>query len=198
MNATDSNLLADALGFAIEAHAGQTRKGTDVPYVTHVMRVAALVIEHGGDAEQVAAALLHDTVEDCRDVTHEVVEVKFGAEVARIVHALTDTMPGDSPEKKSPWRVRKLAYVERLAGLDARGCLVAVCDKLDNLRSLADDLRADGPSTLERFSASPRQTRWYYETVRGVLDEIPMLAAEEYDRLLAELAGHVAEASIER
>ena len=198
MNAGDSELLASALGFAIEAHAGQTRKGNDIPYVTHVMRVAALVIEHGGDAEQVAAALLHDTVEDCPGVTEEIVRERFGAEVARIVLALTDTMPGDSPEKKSPWRVRKLAYVERLAELDARGRLVAVCDKLDNLRSLASDLRAEGPTTLARFSASPRQTRWYYEAVRGVLEEIPAPIAEEYDGLLAELARQVPEASIER
>ncbi len=198
VDARDSELLATALAFAIEAHAGQTRKGNDTPYVTHVIRVAALVIEHGGDAAQVAAGLLHDTVEDCASVSEERVRENFGAEVARIVLALTDTLPGDSPERKSPWRQRKLAYIASLEKLDERGRLVAFCDKLDNLRSLSDDLRVGGVATLERFSASPRQTRWYYETVRSVLGASPTAIAQEYDRLLTELACHVPEASSER
>ena len=197
MDAGDADLVARALGFALDAHAGQLRKGRDVPYATHVLRVAALVMENGGDAAQTAAGLLHDTVEDCTHVTEAGLREEFGSEVARIVAALTDTLPGDSPDRKSPWRERKEAYLARLGTLDERGRLVAACDKLDNLRELVADLRNEGTATLERFTASARQTRWYYEQVRSAVGAMPAGIAEEYDSLLSELAGFVPEASAE-
>ncbi len=197
MDRSDSELVASALHFALEAHEGQTRKGRDVPYATHVLRVAALVMEHGGDAVQTAAGLLHDTVEDCEHVSAAALRAEFGEEVAGIVQALTDTRPGDSPGSKSPWRERKEAYVAQLRELGARGRLVAACDKLDNLRSVVQDLGDEGVATLERFSASPRQTRWYYESVRFALDGMPAALADEYDALLRELASFVPEASLE-
>ena len=197
MDPGDSDLVARALGFALDAHAGQTRKGRQVPYATHLLRVAALVMENGGDAVQTAAGLLHDTVEDCAGVTEAALQEQFGGDVARIVAGLTDTLPGDTPGRKAPWRERKEAYIRGLRDLDERGKLVAACDKLDNLRAVVEDLHHEGLATLERFTAKPQQTRWYYEQVRGALGGMPEGIAGEYDALLSELARYVPEASVE-
>lgn len=198
MRPEEADLVARALAFALESHAGQTRKGTSVPYVTHCLRVAALVLENGGSAAQAATGLLHDTLEDCDDVTEQELRRRFGPEIAEMVATLSDTMPGDTADEKSPWRVRKEAYVETLARSCGRTQLVAACDKLDNLRALVEDLESVGIGTLERFSASPRQTRWYYESVRRALSEAPVAVTRELDELLATLARHVPEASVER
>lgn len=196
MSAEHSILVGDALAFALGAHAGQTRKGTDVPYVTHCLRVAALVIENGGDEGQTAAGLLHDTLEDCEGVSERGLRERFGEDVTAMVVALTDTLPGDTPDRKSPWHERKRVYVARLGTLGARTLLVSGCDKLDNLRALVADLEREGVQTLDRFSATPRQTRWYYETVRAALHGVPPSLTCEHDDLLARLATFVPEASI--
>ena len=81
----EKRLLADALAFALWAHGDQTRKGSNIPYASHLLQVAGLVLEHGGDVHQAVAGLLHDTVEDCDGVTPEIVEDRFGKDVARIV-----------------------------------------------------------------------------------------------------------------
>jgi (p)ppGpp synthase/HD superfamily hydrolase len=199
MNSQDASLVADALRFALEQHAGQTRKGCpDVPYASHLLRVAGLVMEHGGDARQIAVALLHDVIEDC-GVEDAELERRFGTEVARAVRALSDTLEGDTPEKKAPWRERKTRFVAQLGGIDARTRLVAACDKLDNLSAIVADLETEGLSTLERFSGSPRQIRWYYEEVRGALGgELPKRLAAELDDRLDMLRRFVPEASVER
>ncbi len=193
-----ADLVARALRRALEAHAGQTRKGSDVPYVTHCIRVAALVMQHGGTPEQIAIALLHDTVEDCDEVTEASLTVEFGTRVAAQVAVLSDTLPGDTVSRKSPWRERKEAYIARLRGADETVHLVAACDKLDNLRSLVADIDQHGVVTLERFSASPRQTRWYYETVREGIGDVPQELAAELEALTRLLARHIPEASVER
>jgi hypothetical protein len=132
----------------------------------------------------VAVGLLHDVIEDC-GVADAELERRFGAEVAHAVRALSDVLEGDSPEKKAPWRERKTRFVARLAGVDVRARLVAACDKLDNLSAIVADLETEGFATLERFSGSPRQIRWYYEEVIAALaaDLPPRLAAELADRL---------------
>jgi (p)ppGpp synthase/HD superfamily hydrolase len=174
-----------ALAFALEKHAGQTRKGRpDIPYASHPLRVAGLVLEHGGDATQLAVALLHDVIEDCGVGDAELAR-RFGTEVAQAVRALSDVLEGDTPRQKSPWRERKLRFVERLAGVDARARLVAACDKLDNLSALVADLETEGLATLERFTGKPRQIRWYHEEVARALGcDLPeRLRAELADRL---------------
>ena len=197
MTPDDAAFVGRALAFALERHAGQTRKGREAPYVSHPLRVAGLVLEHGGDAVQVAVGLLHDVIEDCGVADGELHE-RFGAEVARAVRALSDVLEGDSPGKKSPWRERKTRFVARLAEVDARARLVAACDKLDNLSAIVADLETEGLATLERFSGKPRQIRWYYEEVIGALggDLPPRLRAELDDRL-AMLRRFVSEASPE-
>jgi (p)ppGpp synthase/HD superfamily hydrolase len=195
MKPADRALIADALAYALEAHGAQVRKGTKIPYVSHVIRVCGLVLEHGGDARQAAAGLLHDTIEDC-GATDAELRARFGADVARIVRSLSDVLEGDTPGRKSPWIQRKRAYIGHLARVPKRVRLVAACDKLDNLRALVDDLTTDGARTLRRFSGSPRQIRWYYESVIAALGpRIPHRLSAELGLLSAQLARFVPEAS---
>ena len=195
MKPADRALIADAMAFALEAHGTQVRKGTKIPYVSHVIRVCGLVLEYGGDARQAAAGLLHDTIEDC-DVTEAELRVRFGADVARMVRALSDVLEGDTASKKSPWLKRKQAYVTHLARVPRRVRLVSACDKLDNLRAIVDDIAAHGTKTLRRFSGTPRQIRWYYEEVIAALGaQIPQRLRAELRLLAAELARFIPEAS---
>jgi (p)ppGpp synthase/HD superfamily hydrolase len=195
MNAAERKLIADATAFALEAHRGQRRKGTKIPYVSHVIRVCGLVLEYGGDAQQAAAGLLHDTIEDC-DVTEAELRARFGAGVAKMVRSLSDVLEGDTADDKSPWLKRKQRYVAHLARVPKRVRLVSACDKLDNLRALVDDVATRGVRTLRRFSGSPRQIRWYYETVIDALgDDIPPRLRAELRLLAAELARFVPEVS---
>jgi len=185
MHARDRERLADAFRFALDVHAEQRRKASDVPYVSHLLQVAGLVLEHGGDATLAAAGLLHDSIEDCADVDVATLRERFGSEVAGIVERCTDLLPGDRPDAKSSWSLRKQAYLARLREADARTRLVAVCDKLHNLRSLVFDLRTGGLETLARFNARPEQLRWYYESVRTWLcDGLPVRLVDELDDLL--------------
>src|SRR5512134_1926721 len=110
MSPDDAAFVGRALAFALERHAGKEKKGGGAPYASHLLRVAALVMEHGGDAEQVAVAFLHDVIEDC-DVPDAELEACFGSGVARLVRALSDLLPGDTSARKSPWLARKRAYL---------------------------------------------------------------------------------------
>jgi (p)ppGpp synthase/HD superfamily hydrolase len=198
MDANARARLADALVFALEVHGNQTRKGKEIPYVSHLLQVAGLVLEHGGDWELAVAGLLHDSIEDCEEVTFEVLRKRFGAKVARIVASCSDLLEGDTPDRKAPWTLRKRRYLAHLAQADAAVRLVSACDKLDNLRSIIADLGAEGVATLERFRATPAQTRWYYESVREVLaPDLPERLRREMDALLAELRRFVGESSPE-
>lgn len=188
--------LADAVRFALEAHADQTRKGTRIPYASHLLQVTGLVIEHGGDVDQAMAGVLHDCVEDCEDVGIDTLRRRFGSRVAAIVELCTDVLPGDRPDAKSPWIERKQRYVARLAQADADARLVAACDKLHNLRCIVADLRSQGPEALSRFSGSPEQTRGYYEAARAALaPSLPAALVAEMDALLGELSRSVPEAA---
>ena len=183
--------FVEAFAFAVHAHAGQTRKGSQVPYTSHIVQVAGLVLEFGGDSAQAIAGLLHDVLEDC-DVELETLQSRFGHDVATIVQQCTDLLPGDRPEQKSPWIERKERYLAQLREADARCLLVVACDKLHNLRSVISDLRQDGAVTLDRFTSSPAQTRWYYESVRETLtNAVPGHLLAEMDALLGELGEYV-------
>jgi (p)ppGpp synthase/HD superfamily hydrolase len=185
MQPRDRARFADAIRFALDAHGDQTRKGGHAPYSSHPLQVAGLVLEHGGDATLAVAGVLHDVLEDCAGVDREQLRASFGHEVARIVESCTDLLPGDRPDAKSDWLLRKRAYLERLRKQDTRTRLVAACDKLHNLRSLVADLRVEGIATLARFTPTPEQTRWYFETVRASLcDGLPAPLVDEFDRLL--------------
>ena len=180
--------LANAVAFATEKHATQTRKGTLVPYVSHLLAVAGLVLEHGGDEEQAIAGLLHDVLEDCPGVTRADLVERFGERVTRIVCDCTDTLPGDTPDQKSPWRQRKERYLEHLKSTPNDSLLVAACDKRHNLGALVGDLRAQGLSYLRRFNAGPHDQVWFQEEfLRRVVGRVPLRLQLELDHLITEL-----------
>ncbi len=187
LNKADRRLLERAFAFALECHARGFRKGTRIPYVSHLMQVAGLVFEHGGGVEQAAAGLLHDAVEDSEEVTVELIRERFGERIARIVERCTDTLPGESPSHKRPWRDRKERYLEHMREADEESALVAACDKRHNLGSIVADVRDQGPGYLDRFNSSATQQIWYYEEVlRAIGSRIPARLRVEIEELLAE------------
>ena len=194
MKESDQSLLLGAFRYALEVHAGQTRKCVDIPYASHLLQVAGLVLEAGGDAAQAAAALLHDSLEDCEQVTAAELGEHFGPDVAELVEACSDLLRGDSAGDKSPWPERKTVFLERLARAPARAQLISACDKLHNLRSLVADLRAEGVLTLDRFNAAPAHQRWYYESVHRIVQPVLTRSlALEFEATLATLALYVPE-----
>src|SRR3981081_2199874 len=151
-----------ALIFAKRKHAGQTRKKTAVPYISHLFGVAGLVLEAGGDEDLAIAALLHDVVEDCGGAPMlNDVRRRFGKRVAKVVEGCTDA---DS-YPKPPWRERKEGYLRRLRSADADTRLVSVADKLNNVRSILTDYREIGESVWARFNGGRAGTLWYYRVL---------------------------------
>jgi len=151
--------------FAAEKHKGQTRKASTIPYIAHLMGVASLVLEAGGDEDLAIAALLHDVVEDCGGAPMlKDVRRRFGQRVAKVVDGCTDadTYP------KPPWRERKEKYLRHLLTVDADTRLVSAADKLNNVRSILSDYRAVGESVWSRFNGGREGTLWYYRTLRDI------------------------------
>ena len=168
--------FADALEWAIELHGTQTRKGTDVPYVAHLLEVAALVLHDGGTESEAIAGLLHDAVEDA-GVTPKQIRRRYGRKVARIVKACTETIDGklptktDAPRDSSTWRARKQAMIDHLADPDVPLPVLRVkgADALANARSIVADLRRNGPEVWQRFHAGAVDQLWYYRSVAVIL-----------------------------
>jgi (p)ppGpp synthase/HD superfamily hydrolase len=182
----DFDLVQRAGAYAADAHRDDVRKGTTIPYVSHLWSVAALVLEHGGDDRQVAAALLHDVVEDHGGRNRlEDVRRQFGDDVAHMVEALSDSMVDtDAGETKRPWRERKEGYLARLADDDDRVLLVSACDKLHNSRSVLADLRQHGDATWQRFTqADANEQLWYYRSlVDALVPRVPVALGDELRR----------------
>jgi (p)ppGpp synthase/HD superfamily hydrolase len=154
-----------ALDDALLLHAHQKRKGTDVPYASHLLSTAALVMQFGGDEDQAIAALLHDAAEDAGGrETLDRLRDAFGVVVADIVEGCTDTFERPKPA----WRPRKEDYIQGIASKPPRTLLVSACDKLDNARAILVDLRRESVSTLDRF-AGGRDTLWYYRAITDAL-----------------------------
>jgi (p)ppGpp synthase/HD superfamily hydrolase len=187
-----------AFGLASQVHATQVRKGTTVPYLAHLISVAALVLEHGGDEDTAIAALLHDAVEDSPDGAAAEAEIRarFGDRIAEIVLACSDAVavPG---QEKPPWRDRKTAYLARLAGqTDAAVLLVSACDKLHNARTIVADLREAGPAVWQRFNQKdPAAHLWYYQSMAACYaGRIPAGLARELSRVITQMAALAAAA----
>lgn len=154
----------EALLFAALVHRRQRRKGGDIPYVSHLLAVAALVLEAGGDEDQAVAALLHHTVEDHPDqVSFALLAERFGDRVTNIVRECSDTEEYPKP----PWRERKDAYLRHLRLQHADAVLVSLADKLHNTRSTLRDLRFTGPGVWDRFNAGRDEQLWYYAAVHA-------------------------------
>ena len=153
-----------ALVYAARLHRDQTRKGSGIPYVNHLLAVAAIVGENGGSEEEVIAALLHDAPEDHGGRARlEEIRERFGDEVAEIVAACTDTYEDPKPA----WQPRKEAYVAHVRTAPASVRLVSAADKLHNARAILADLRVLGDALWGRFTGGKEGTLWYYRALVG-------------------------------
>jgi len=178
-----------ALLFASRKHAKQQRKGTGVPYISHLLSVAGLVLEAGGDEDLAIAALLHDVVEDCGGAKMlREVRRRFGKRVAHVVDGCTDT----DLDPKPPWRQRKEDYLSHLRTADADTRLVSVADKLHNVRTIATDYLEHGAAVWQRFQGKRDGTLWYY---RALLREFkrtkPNRLVREFERAVSDLENAV-------
>ena len=163
----------EALLYASAAHRQQPRKGTPVPYLSHLLGVTSIVLTYGGNEDQAIAGLLHDTVEDC-GVEHEpVIGELFGDEVLRIVLACTDSRVR-AGEAKAGWRQRKEEYLHHLRELppgDA-ALLVSCSDKLHNAQAVVADLEVLGLPLWDRFPGkTPEDNLWYYQSLAATFGE---------------------------
>lgn len=171
--------------FALKAHSRQNRKGTRVPYASHLFAVASTVLDYGGNEDQAIAALLHDSIED-QGVTAGQLRRLFGDNVATMVVACSDSLQKD-PAKKAPWHQRKQTYLEHLKKAAAPVLLISAADKLHNARSILKDYRRLGDRVWRRFNAGRKDILWYYDTLVEVLQ-----ARGRHQSLVEELARTVA------
>ena len=174
-----------ALLFACRKHADQMKKGTDVPYISHLLGVAGLVLEAGGDEDLAIAALLHDVVEDCGGAPMlKEVRRRFGKRVAHVVAGCTDS----DTYPKPPWRARKEKYLKHLRTADADVRLVSGADKVHNAQAILTDYREIGEPIWERFQGKRQGTLWYYrELAKEFRRRKPTRLGRELGRVVSEL-----------
>src|SRR2546423_9397297 len=181
-----------ALTFAARLHSAQSRKGSDTPYIAHLLSVAALVLENDGGRDEAIAALLHDSIEDQGNdypgggaaALRAKIAGDFGRQVTAIVEGCTDadTIP------KPPWRERKEAYLAHLATAPESVRLVSAADKLYNARSILKDYRELGEATWSRFLGGREGTLWYYRALVAVFSKFaPHPLVVELERTVREL-----------
>ncbi len=178
------DLYIEALACAARWHLGDHRKGSEVPYLNHLLEVSALVWEFGGDETQAIVGLLHDVLEDTDTPASQIAD-RFGVEVVEMVVALSDHVGGRA-EGKQAWKPRKEDYLRKLARHDRRVALVAAADKIANLRSIVTELDMGEAAGWERFTAGMGGTAWYYEQVAQLLAGGP-LAGSRPARMLVDL-----------
>jgi (p)ppGpp synthase/HD superfamily hydrolase len=189
----DSTTLTDrfdrALLYATHIHGGQLRKGTCVPYIAHLLAVAATVLEYDGSEDMAIAALLHDAVEDqggeprLADIRN-----RFGERVAEIVRACSDSVADTSAgQQKEAWHLRKTRYVAHLSAADQDTFLVSLADKVHNARSILRDLRKPdvGAAVWARFKSSQQDTLWHYrELAKAFAQYRPGQLADELGEIV--------------
>jgi (p)ppGpp synthase/HD superfamily hydrolase len=185
-----SSRFVEAVAFAIRVHAKQSRKGGEIPYVAHLLGVASLVLEAGGDEDLAIAGLLHDAIEDT-DTTAQDLESAFGQRVAGIVEACTDAHVTPKPE----WRERKARYLDHLRSPETpiEVLVVSRADKLHNARAILFDYREVGAQLWSRFKEGPEQQRWYYGSLVDIFTErLPGPMTDELSRVVHDLDGELA------
>ena len=186
-NPLDTSLLDRAIVFAVKAHAGTERRGKGFPYIVHPLEAMEIVSTITADQELLAAAVLHDTVEDT-EVTEEQIRKEFGDRVASIVASESDTFE-DGVKEEDSWHVRKQAAIERLASASMDAKIVALGDKLSNMRAIARDYSKVGDRLWDLFHVKdPKDHEWHY---RGLADSLKELsgtgAYEEFISLIDEV-----------
>ena len=199
MNNTQNELLyltsgfTSAVDYARHVHI-ERRKGTDVPYMAHLLGVASLVMGEAGHAgipvteEMIIAAILHDAAEDHGGLTRlRDIEQNFGSNVARMVEGLSDSLAED-PEKKQSWMERKQTYIDRLKEEPADVRLISVADKLYNARAILEDYREVGPRIWERFKRGRQDQIWYFDELLNVYKSTgASRIVDELERVVNEL-----------
>lgn len=163
-------MINKAISFAANAHSGQYRKGTKIPFIVHPMEVASIVGRITDDPEVISAAVLHDTVEDCEEVTIEIIREEFGERVAELVYA-------ESENKEDSWMKRKGDTIQSLkAEKDFYKKILALADKLSNVRSMYKDYNDIGEELWQRFNMKDKEKQgWYYIGVCDALSDLGAL-----------------------
>ena len=182
--------LEEAIVFTVNAHTGAKRKGSDMPYILHPLEVMTIVASMTDDEDVMAAAVLHDTVEDT-DVSLEDVEEKFGPRIAGLVASETENKREDQPAENT-WRIRKQEAIDHLRTSRLEAKMRCRGDKLSNLRQMARDHAALGETLWERFNQIDKtQHAWYYCTLYEIISKEFQndLKTEEYRRLLKTMYG---------
>ncbi|UGB37000.1 HD domain-containing protein [Frateuria soli] len=185
-----SERFTAAIDYARVAHAGQTRKGTAIPYLQHLLGVASLVIEYGGDEDQAIAGLLHDVVEDCGEAHAGAIGERFGARVLGMVLGCTDgTAEGkagldDGGARRRDWLRRKQAYLNHLAHASDDTLLVSGCDKLHNARAIVGELERPevGRGVFDRFTGGRDGTLTYYRLLADLFTQRGAAMADALER----------------
>ena len=180
----NTTILDRAIVFAVRAHAGTERRGKGFPYIVHPMEAVEIVATMTNDQELLAAAVLHDTVEDT-DTTIEQIRNEFGDRVASFVAAESDE-PHQSRDSIENWRNRKQAAMDRLASASRDAKIVALGDKLSNMRAIARDYAEQGDQLWHLFhSKDPKDHEWHYRGLAEALSELrDTLAYKEFENLI--------------
>lgn len=183
----DTKLLDRAIIFAVYAHAGTERRGKGFPYIVHPMEAVSIVSTMTSDQELLAAAVLHDTVEDT-NVSVEDIRCAFGDRIASLVADESDTFEDGMSEEES-WHGRKQAAIERLSKASRDAKMVALGDKLSNMRAIAQDYAVKGDSLWELFHEKRRsEHEWHYRGLADALRELKDTAAfQEFERLINQI-----------
>ncbi len=185
----DTSLLDRAILFAVRAHAGTERRGKGFPYIVHPLEAVEIVATMTRDQELLAAAALHDTVEDT-DVTIEQIRAEFGDRVAALVASESeDYAPGVSEE--ASWHARKQAAIDRLARASRDAKMVALGDKLSNMRAIARDYAVQGDVLWSLFHTKrPEDHEWHYRGLADSLSELrDTFAYKEFEQLISQVFG---------
>ena len=188
-NPLDTQLLDRAIIFAVRAHAGTERRGKGFPYIVHPMEAVEIVATMTSDQELLAAAALHDTVEDT-DVTIEQIRAEFGDRVAALVASESEEKDTGLSKEES-WHARKQAAIERLAAASHDSKIVALGDKLSNMRAIARDYAMQGDSLWNLFNTKdPKEHEWHYRGLAASLRELcDTFAYKEFQQLISQVFG---------
>lgn len=181
--------FAEALWVAAIMFSAKPRKGSHIPYISHLLGTCSIALEHGATEDEAIAALLHDAIEDITPTKEVIAAIKqyFGNEVLRIVKKCSDS----HIQPKPPWRKRKARYLARLRKADQAVLLVSASDKLHNARAIVTDLQRHGSSVWKRFRASREGELWYYRKLVEVFDEHlhDRALVKEFKRAVTEMEG---------
>lgn len=181
----DTRLLDRAIHFAVDAHAGTERRGKGFPYIVHPMEAVAVVATMTSDQELLAAAALHDVVEDTA-ISLERIREEFGDRIAKLV-----ALESDSKDEGLDWHARKQQAIDRLAGAPHDAKIVALGDKLSNMRAIARDYAVEGDALWNIFTVNDiREHEWHYRGLANSLRELSATNAfQEFERLIDEVFG---------